>query len=140
MRKFLFLVCISICSWGFTSFNKDDKTIILRDEKLSFTPKEFYVAGVIDGRPNHGPVASLLTANTTVPTDLQGGAAAGIKQFVDHNLHRDTKLRPVIITIKDFKLTESAAQGGRVNGHLTLDFSFKLQRNYDTVQIGRAHV
>jgi len=135
MRKFLFLVCISICSWGFTSFNKNDRAIILRDEKLSFTPKEFYITGIIDGRANRGPVASLLTANTIVPTDLRGGAAAGIKQFVERNLHRDTKLRPVIITIKDFKLTESAAQGGRVNGHLTMDFSFELQRNYDTVHL-----
>jgi len=113
---------------------------MLHDEKMAFSPREFYIADVTDKRAERTSVASLITINqahlpVTQPVNLQGGAAAAIKQFIDRNLHRDTKLRPVIITIKAFKLTESASPGGRINGHLAVTFSFELQQGDRTAHL-----
>lgn len=125
---------------SFSGIQMRGGTIVLRDEKLSFTPKEFYIAGVVDDRREHRPIASLLVMNpghapVNEPADLPGGAALGIKQFLDRNLRRDTSLRPVTITIKELKLTESAAAGGRIAGHLVMDISFELNVNDTTVHL-----
>jgi hypothetical protein len=125
---------------AFGSVQKAMAPIILHDEKLNFVPQEFYIAGVTDERDDHAALASLIIkdavhSSLVMPADIQGGAAAGIKQFVDHNLSRNTALRPIIVSIKQFKLTESALPGGRVSGNLTMIFSFELQLTYSTVHL-----
>lgn len=125
---------------AFGSIQKETGPIILRDEKLNFVPHEFYITNVTDERDDHTPVTSLIIKDAAhssllMPADIQGGAAPGIKQFVDHNLPRNTALRPVIISIKQFKLTETALPGERVSGNLTVVFSFELQLTYRTVHL-----
>src|ERR1700716_1262158 len=93
---------------AFGSIQKATGPIILHDEKLNFVPHEFYITNVTDERDDHTPVASLIIKDAAhssilMPADIQGGAAPGIKQFVDHNLPGNTALRPVIISIKQFK-------------------------------------
>ena len=115
-------------------------TIILRDEKINFTPKEFYIADVGDERKERSSVANLLTVNpdhsiATQKVDLKGGAVASIKQFINRNLHRDTSLRPVMITLKEFKITETKMPNGQVSGRLGIVFAFSLQASYRTIHL-----
>ena len=142
MSKPLLLFYSTVCILFFAGFQNIQKAapFILHDEKMPYTVHEFYIADVLDKRTDRTLVASLITINQahlplTQPVNLQGGAAAAIKQFIDRNLHRDTKLRPVIITMKTFKLTESASPGGRVNGHLAVVFSFELQKGDRAVHL-----
>ncbi len=138
-KLFLFAAgCISL----FAAFigRQNISPIVLQDEKLSFTPHEFYIADVADDRSDRTAVASLIYKDAThaaslKQVDLQGGAAASIKKFVFHNLNRDTALRPVIVTIKQLDLTESASSNGQVSGKLTVVFSFELQLKYRTVHL-----
>src|SRR5437879_13528959 len=119
--------CISLCS-AQDNIQKTNATVVLHDEKISFTPHEFYVTDVTDERSDRSSVASLIDdkdmAYKPVSVDLKGGAGSAIKNFIYRNLHRDTTLRPVIVTIKEFKLTETSLPGKRVSGHLTIAFSF----------------
>src|ERR1700754_664840 len=112
MSKPLFLFYFACCILLFAGFQNIQKAtpIILHDQKMAYTVHEFYIADVLDKRSDRTSVASLITINqahlpATQPVNLQGGVTTAIKQFIDRNLHRDTKLRPVIITIKAFKLT-----------------------------------
>jgi len=111
--------------------------IILKDEQIPITPKEFYIANVTDERDNRSAVAFiLLPANITgqakaYPVDLQGGALIAIKQFIDRNLPRDTAYRPITIGLKKFMVTESALTGGRVEGHVAVVMSFGMARGDD---------
>ncbi len=119
---------------------KTEGTIVLRDEKINFTPKEFYIADVADERKDRGTVASLMTIKpdhsaVTQNLDLKGGAVASIKQFISRNLHRDTNLRPVMITLKEFKVTETKLPNGQVSGRLGIVFSFSLQASYRTIHL-----
>lgn len=123
---------------GFKLSQKPTDTLILHDEKLTFSPTEFYIIDVIDNRPEQNEVASLIYKDeahgyVSRPVDLKGGAATAIKTFVGHNLNHNTSLRSVIMTIGEFKLTETSASPGRISGHLVVSISFGLQRDYGVV-------
>jgi hypothetical protein len=140
LRVLLFSITCILFFEGFNLYQKKEKSIILLDEKIGFNPHEFYIDNVVDERDGRSYVAALITNNTAHASviekaDLQGGAATAIKQFVNHNLPRNPALRPVVITLKEFKLTESTLPAGRVNGHLSVVFSFDLQLKYYTVHL-----
>jgi hypothetical protein len=125
---------------GFKNGPKTGDPIVLYDEKLSFTPTEFYIAAVIDDRADKSAVALLIYkdeahSSVTRQADLKDGAAPAIKQFIARNLNQNSSLRPVIISIKGFKLEETSLPGGRVSGHLSIDFSFGLQKDYGILQL-----
>ncbi len=123
MSKPLFLLYAFVSILFFTGFGnipKFDGPITLHDEKLNFIPHEFYIADVADERKDRNTVASLIEHNpdhssAVKQVDLKDGATASIGGFVNRNLHRDTALRPVMITLKEFKITETNAPGGRVS-------------------------
>lgn len=131
-------VCILFCEASY-GIQKSTDPITLRDEKLNFIPHEFYVADVADERDDRSSVALLINnedaGHSPVKVDLKGGAMVAIKNFLSNNLHRDTSLRPVMLTIKEFKITESNAPGGRVSGHLAIVFSFALQLSYQAIHL-----
>ena len=133
------VVSILLCG-AFVITQKTDLTIILRDEKINFTPKEFYIADVADERKDRSSVANLIVANPDHSTasqnaDLKDGAATSIRRFLNRNLHRDTGLRPVMITLKAFKITEIKQPNGQINGRLNIVFAFSLQAGYRTIHL-----
>jgi hypothetical protein len=143
LTRFIFLIfgIISILFCGASPVKqKSDDTIVLRDEKFDFTPREFYISDVADERKERSSVASLININpdhssTTKQADLKDGAVVSVKNFISHNLHRDTSLRPVMLTLKEFKITETKLADGSVSGHLAVVFSFALQLSYYTVHL-----
>jgi len=138
-KHFILISCILVyCS--FVANQKTGAPLVLHDEKLNFTPHEFYIADVIDERENKSTAALLVYKNetnayVTRPIDLKDGAALAIKQFLGHNLNQNSSLRPVTISIKSFKLEEASSPGGLINGHLNVDFSFGLQKDYGILQL-----
>ena len=133
---------------GFRSVAQQSDSIILQDERLTITPKEFYVVNVIDERDNRAAVAWLLPAGvaknnqskTTYPVDLKGGGLAAIKRFIDLNLPSNTSLRPVVIILKKLVITETALPAGRVEGHVSLIMSFDLKGDEDETPVGGLHL
>jgi hypothetical protein len=129
---------------GFQPGTKQKGDIILKDGALSFTPKEFYISGVIDQRADRTAIALLLSATGTsdkhpkaAAIDLHGGTFVAVKQFIDHNFQNNKLLRPLIIRIKKFKIVESSLSAKRYEGKVSLDISFDLQMpNDDPVPLG----
>jgi len=133
------IVSILLCG-AFAIKQKTNVTIILRDEKINFSPKEFYIADIADERKDRSSVASLIVTNpdhsvALQKADLKGGAVASIKQFIARNLHRDTTLRPVMITLKEFKIAETKQPNGQISGRLSIVFAFSLQASYRTIHL-----
>ncbi|MBS1519807.1 MAG: hypothetical protein JST50_02330 [Bacteroidetes bacterium] len=119
---------------------KTDGTIVLRDEKINFTPREFYIADVADERKDRGPVADLIITKPDhsiafKKLDLKDGPVKSIRQFIIRNLHRDTSLRPVVVTLKEFKITETKQPNGQISGRLGIVFSFSLQASYRSIHL-----
>ncbi|QCR22731.1 hypothetical protein [Pontibacter sp. SGAir0037] len=116
--------------------------IALVAEPMPFTPKEFYIADVVDERKDRKAVAYLFpeTVGTDKPgatqaIDLKGGTIAGLKQYLNKSLPQNTKLRPVIIRLKELKVTESAGATGTVEGKVSVVMEFDLKRDGETVQL-----
>jgi hypothetical protein len=116
--------------------------IALQQESLAITPKEFYITEVLDERENQKAVAWLLPeaqiadpAAKAQPVDLQGGGGHAIRQFIHQSLPVNNKLRPVVVRIHDFKVTEKSGSDGRVEGRVQLSMSFDLLRDGEYVYL-----
>lgn len=137
--KILLFLFVNILFWGGAKAQTANNTITLHDEKLNFTPREFYIAGLADERPDKDAVATLVykesTSYKTRSADLKSGAVDAIKLFITRNLNQNTHLRPVIITLHDLKLTETSSGSGAINGHLTMAISFGLQKDYGVLDL-----
>ena len=139
--KILLFSIVSILFFtGFTPVQKANDPIILRDEKFSFTPTGFYISEVTDERTGRRNVATVLYKDeehgyAARSADLKGGAAPAIKSFLDHNLSKNTALRPVVFSIRQLKLTETSPSPGKISGQLTVEISFGLQEDYGVLKL-----
>jgi len=118
----------------FQTISQQLDTIILTDEHVPITPKEFFIKDVIDERTDKSPIASLLPAGPNAKpysVDIKGGALPGIKQFINNNLPKNKELRPLIIGLKKISVKETALAGNRVEGRVVLTFSFYLDKGDD---------
>lgn len=120
---------------AFAGDQKADAPIVLHSEKLNFTPYEFYIADVTDDRTDKNAIASLVYKDeahgyVTKASNLKDGPAIAIKQFINQSLQQNEKLRPVIISVKTLKLTETSQPGGRVGGRLSIGLAFGLKKDY----------
>lgn len=118
--------------------------IVLQKEPLGFTPKEFYISSVVDERQDQKAVAYLFPLpaapaaplGKAQPVDLQGGGLAAIRQFVQQGLPQNKKLRPVVVRLKECRVTETAgAKAGRVDGHVVVAMAFEYERDGQTIPL-----
>ncbi|MGY4539230.1 hypothetical protein ACVW0P_003664 [Mucilaginibacter sp. UYNi724] len=144
LKKYCRLLWLWGLIWCFASFKTNAQTtsyIILQNQALKITPKEFYVAAVEDGRVDNTiigklqPVANVAgEPEAAYKIDLKGGIAA-IKNFVAYSLPVNKTLRPVIVKLNNLKVTEMPAGTGAVKGQLKLSVSFYLQKGEDPVHL-----
>lgn len=123
---FLFLL-----TTGFQPVSPIDP-IQLKAEPLPFTPKEFYLAEVLDERSTTKAVALLITGNTKSTTpqgiDLQGGGLAAVKAYIAESLPRNPSLRPIQMRLKEYQVTETPGANGKIDGRVSISASFEVQR------------
>jgi hypothetical protein len=118
----------------FSSF-QSEIAILLKDEPIELKGQSFYVAGLRDRRTSKGPVAELATLApgkkiSIVSSNLQGGPELAINKYLARNLPVDKSLWPVIIQLKDLRITETPAPDGRISGQISLALDFGLQKDY----------
>ena len=112
--------------------------LVLRAEKLPFTPREFYIADIVDDRKDRKAVAYLLPVGgeaKALPVDLQGGAHVALRTFIQKSLPADKSLLPVTIRLKELQVKESATATGRVAGNIVVVMSFEVEREGESVQL-----
>jgi hypothetical protein len=137
----LLFAALSILFSGYKFYSQTSSFVELKNERLPVTPKEFYISGVTDTRSDNTIIGNLAPAvvvpgNKTdaIKIELKGGITA-IRKLIDYSLPVNKSLRPVIIKLKNLKVTETALAGGRVNGQVTLSVSFGLQQDDDIVHL-----
>ncbi|WP_158824986.1 hypothetical protein [Mucilaginibacter lacusdianchii] len=136
--RFVSVAALLLSSYGFVWPVKPAAFITLQDERLAISPKEFYVASVVDNRSNTHAVAWLLadaTVSKPQPIDLDGGAAQALKKYISNNIPVNTTLRPVIVHIDELKVIETALPGGRIEGKITINLSFDRKYPDDNVYL-----
>ncbi|TXK47961.1 hypothetical protein FVR03_08640 [Pontibacter qinzhouensis] len=116
--------------------------LVLRPERLPFTPEEFYIADIVDERKDRKAVAYLFPASpvlqvgaTVQPVNLQGGELPALKEFVKQSLPRNPKLRPVVIRLQECMVRETTGEKGSINGRVVVRLAFDLQRESGNVRL-----
>lgn len=128
--------------WSASKPAANTEDIVLKAEKLLFTPSGYYIADVIDERKERTAIAWIVPAPGASKQsagfqklDLKGGGLTGLKQFIGQSIPSNKKLRPVIIRLKECRMTETAGAQGRVDGKVALNMAFYLKRNGEEVHI-----
>ncbi|MEJ8802598.1 hypothetical protein [Pontibacter sp. H249] len=134
------LVIVSIWAAGPPVANTEP--IVLKEEPLPIAPKEFYIAKVVDDRPNKKAIAHLFpaTVGAAMPTkaitvDLKGGTQMALQNYLRKTLPYNTKLRPVTMRLKELKVTESAPAKSRVEGRVVAHVAFSYLRDGEQVPL-----
>ncbi len=109
--------------------------IMLTDEPISLKPNGFYIESVTDQRAHKTAVARLVVKKAGNQTameemNLGTGTGAAIGGYLDRNLPKNKTLRPVVISIKELSILEKSMGDGRVDGHIKVNLSFNLKKNY----------
>lgn len=105
--------------------------IVLHPQTLSIVPK-FYITKVADERTEQTAVAwvfpqpVLKQKPVLQAVDLQGGGLQAVQNFIRQSFPQDKKLKPVIIRLKECKVTESLTAPGRIEGKVAFSLSFDL--------------
>lgn len=140
VKRLLFLLLFQIAFYSSSAGSILQDPIVLRMERLSFTPDEFYIEGFVDERKNSAAVAWLIPPGTVSakpqPVDLAGGGKAAIESFIYSSLPRNRDLRPVVVRLQEFNVREVPGETGIVNGELVLQMAFDLKgksENYHLV-------
>ncbi|QHL87233.1 hypothetical protein GU926_07225 [Nibribacter ruber] len=109
--------------------------IQLRAEKLPFIPNEFHIAEVVDERVSQKTIGTLVPPFTTpaLPpaaqtVDFQGGAVLAITTYLQQSLAQNASLRPITLKIKEYQVTETPGDKGKVNGQVAISVAFELRR------------
>lgn len=109
--------------------------IVLKDEAIELKQQAFYISQVQDERSQKTPVAEL--ANRTadhqvkvVATNLKPSPATSISRYLQQNLPADRARWPVIMQIKELKITETPSADGRIEGHIQVALDFGLDKPY----------
>lgn len=101
--------------------------LILKSEPSIFLPKEFYFKKVVDARPDKRSFALLAGTSGQELVELSGGTFNAVEHFVEESIPKNFKLRPVVIKLKNFKITENAVAPNIVKGRLDLRIAFELE-------------
>jgi hypothetical protein len=126
---------------GFKPGTNDTQLIELQKQKIQISPKEFFIADVVDGRAEKLSIGRLIS-----PTTQAGKAPvyynanfkegfASIKSYIINGLPVNKGLRPVVVRIKAFKVEETTLGVGRVNGQISLSVAFGLMRDDNFVHL-----
>ncbi|WP_299986565.1 hypothetical protein [uncultured Pontibacter sp.] len=136
----LLLACfyLGVASIAASPAAVNTEPIVLRTEKLPFTPREFYIANVIDERTDKKAVAYLLPltgAGKAQPVDLQGGGYIALREFINKGIPANKSLRPVVIRLKEMQVKEAQSSAGRVAGTISVVMAFEMEQEGETVQL-----
>ena len=106
------------------------QTIALKSERLKVQPKGFFIVEVIDGRSVTTNIGKIWSRPQPLTAVLQGGTAKGIEVFLNRNFNptKTDTLTPIILTIKELRISETLTPANRVNGEIRMSLGFETYR------------
>ena len=119
-----------------------EETIVLKPQKISFVPKEYFFKEFIDSRKDKGSVGTIIIAGgepgqkqISSSISLKGGTVNAIENLIKNSLTADPGLRAVIFNLKDLKISEEITTGGMIKGRVQIVISFEILRNNQPIKL-----
>jgi len=122
-----------------TSASNPDPIRLIQGKTILIKP-DFYISKVVDDRIGQPLIASLYLSKPGLKPaiyhkDLQGGGFEAIRNFILNGVANNPSARPIVIHLKECKITESLTGENRVSGSMKLEFQFKLEKEWGEVSL-----
>ena len=139
-RKNKNLIFIAICVAFLPFFPAfSQKNILLKNEKISLLPKDYFIAKVIDGRNLKGNIGVIFNENLQKESvNLAGGVQNSVSNYLQKNLSQNKNLGAIFLIIKELSLFETKRNDGKIDGVCRLAVQFQKIVGGDTVKISEA--
>ncbi|MCD6013284.1 MAG: hypothetical protein K0Q79_3146 [Flavipsychrobacter sp.] len=124
MQKTLLLLMLT-CLVTFTAIGQGIKTVALKQERIAFAPVNYYIANVTDDRKDKNSIGKI----SKDVLNLQGGASAAIKNFIDKGVIQNTSRQAISIHITqlDFNIKKQS-YSWKTDAEVTLAFYVNDQK------------
>ena len=135
-----FLLILAVSGTLFAANAQDVKTILLKQQHVSFAPKGYYISDVADDRPDNS-IGTLNEGGSSKRLVLQNGAGVSIKSFIERNVSQDKGTQPIVLHIS--KIDIAARKTGatsQVEGSTTFAFYAAGKRVAEYSGKGRGQV
>ena len=105
-------------------------SVELKSQKFPFEPTEYHISKVLDVRENKSSIGSAILPTSSSDVSIQtvsfsGKAEHVLEKFIRTNLRQRIELRPVTISMKHLKISETAKGQGLINGSVELSLLFE---------------
>jgi hypothetical protein len=121
---------------GITNTTAQTKTYTLKNERMGFSSKEFYIASVVyEGKNiNFGRVYNTSQALTA---SFEGGSAQAVEGYIKRNFNqtRTDTLTPITLIIRELSVKERLTTPYRVVGDIVVDMIFVIVKNGQRVNL-----
>jgi hypothetical protein len=120
--------------WACSLCGQEVKTIALKDEKIEYPLKNYYIRMVKDDRPDtsgSGSIRTGLFGGKSERIQLQDGASAEIFRFIRQNAGQDSSTNPIVLHISLLKVEETGRSGLTTENELSMGLTFYM----DTVKL-----
>ena len=113
--------------------------IVLAPKRLPLEPGTFYIASVVDERPEQKAVAWLVAGGEGIAlqaVDLAGGGRKALQEFIIQSLPQYKILTPVRVRIRECRIEEMAGEKeGMAEGYINVQLAFEYERDGETVPL-----
>ena len=141
--RVMLLFTASLLAVLFTAYQNPPQpaaAIILQNEPQPLEADTYAITGIADERTDAAAVAWLIpdgAAGTTAieKTNLQGGTVNALRKFIARNVLNGNKKRSIIVGIRQLRVIETLLPDRRIDGRVTTELSFGIQRGNDTVHL-----
>ncbi len=100
MKTLFFILTISVISF-FHASAQSLKTIQLKHEANSYTPKTYYISDVTTSLPDSVGIGSVNDSGVVEMLVIKDGAATAIRNYIDKNIKQYNTQPPVVMNIKE---------------------------------------
>jgi len=108
MRSIIFfLLLLSFCRIS----KAQDRTIILKDEKITTVPDGYHISGVIDDRDDKSNIGDIDYGNGNKGKLVLQNGADGIRDYIEKNATQDMGTKPMFLHIKYFQVRAKQVDG-----------------------------
>lgn len=112
IMRYVLMIC-SLLIIRAQGFAQDVQYIQLKQEKVAYTPKTYYIADVVDERSGINDVGIITGNGDRQKLSISGGVATSISSFLAGNVTQDRSAQPVSLHIS--KLNFDVRKNGRMS-------------------------
>jgi hypothetical protein len=114
------------------------RNIQLKQEKVDFQPKGFYIADVVDDRMDKTGIGLYTNYDKKEKITLQNGAAASLKTFIAKNVQQDKNAQAVVLHIDKMDI-DTKKEGMAWGINAKIKFSFYIDNRKVIEYTGGGH-